>query len=116
MASWPSSLPQSPLAADHSEGFADTLVRTQMDAGPAKVRRRTTAASRPLTASFLLTKAQVDTLDIFYNLTLDGGTLPFDWILPRTGAAISCRFVQPPEPAQPQGGFWRVTCQLEILP
>jgi hypothetical protein len=116
VANWPSSLPPLPLAADYADTLPDTLARTQMDAGPAKVRRRTTAAVRPLTASFLFTKAQCATLQTFYEDTLAGGALAFDWILPRTGAAASLRFLAPPTFGSPSGKWWRVTCQLEVLP
>jgi len=116
VASWPATLPQLPLAADYSDALADTLVRTQMDVGPAKVRRRTTAGVRAMTASFVLDDTQVGTLVTFYDTTLDGGAQPFDWVLPRTGAAASCRFLQPPVFASPNNGRYRVTCQLEILP
>lgn len=116
MASWPASLPPTPLAAGYADTPPDNVLRTQMDAGPAKLRRRTTAAVRPLVAPLLLTSAQVATLDTFYSSTLEDGALAFDWTHPRTGAAISCRFLQPPAYGDPNGDLFFVTCQLEVLP
>ena len=40
---WPATLPQEILAEGYEEGLPDVLVRTKMDAGPDKVRRRATA-------------------------------------------------------------------------
>ncbi len=45
---WPPSLPQRPLAQGFSEQAPDTLIRTQMEAGPPKVRRRFTAGIRTM--------------------------------------------------------------------
>lgn len=116
MASWPATLPQLPLAADHAEAPPDIVLRTQMEVGPAKLRRRTTAGASPLTAGFILNETQVATLRTFYESTLSGGALPFDWLHPRTGAAISCRFLEPPGQSAPSAGFYHVICRLEVMP
>ncbi|QLH37711.1 MAG: hypothetical protein HWD60_00095 [Defluviicoccus sp.] len=42
---WPSSLPQKPLVDGFSETAPNLVVRSPMDVGPAKVRRRATAGS-----------------------------------------------------------------------
>ena len=43
MTAWPSSLPDHVLQQGHNESLANVTSRSQMDAGPAKVRRRFTA-------------------------------------------------------------------------
>ncbi len=45
MATWPATLP-APALSSLRETPPDNLIRTQMDKGPAKVRRRTTANVR----------------------------------------------------------------------
>jgi len=40
---WPPSLPQSPLGDSFAEQPPNLIVRSPMDVGPAKVRRRSTA-------------------------------------------------------------------------
>ena len=87
-----------------------------MDTGPAKLRQRTTAAVGSLMISYLLSKAQTATLDSFYETTLFGGTGNFDYVHPRTGVTVSCRFVNPPEYAPVNGNYFKVTLTLEIMP
>jgi hypothetical protein len=114
---WPLSLPQRPLAEGFHERAADTLVRTQMEAGPAKVRRRFTAGVRTMDLQLRLTGSQVETLDGFHDSTLAGGALAFDWVHPRTDLAIRCRFAEPPSYAPYAAGrLWTATLKLEILP
>lgn len=115
MATWPATLPSSPLADGFNEQPPNLAIRTDMDAGPAKVRRRFTAGVRPMTVMFLLTKAQVATLDEFYTSTLSGGTIRFDWTHPRTGSAVEFRFTAPPE-YRADSDLWQVTMSLEIMP
>lgn len=116
MANWPATLPQQVLLDGHSEGVPDTAIRTQMDAGPAKLRQRTTTAVRPIAAALLLTSAQVTTLDTFYVSTLSGGTLDFDWEHPRTKAAATFRFTAPPTYVPLGNGIWRTALALELMP
>lgn len=117
MVAWPiAPFPQLPLQAGYSESPPDTVIRSPMDAGPAKLRRRTTAGVRRLACALRLTTAQVATFDSFYVTSLQGGALPFDWVNPRTGAAESLRFVGPPAYGAPSGDLFPVTFKLEVLP
>lgn len=116
MPAWPETLPQSPLAEGYRETPANTALRTDMDTGPAKLRQRTTAAAATVNLSYLLSAAQVLTLDAFYAGTLQGGTLAFDFTHPVTGETVSCRFRQPPQRMALQGGYFRVSAELEVLP
>lgn len=114
---WPVSLPQRPLAQGFSERAPETVIRTPMEAGPPKVRRRFTAGVRQFGLQVRLTPDQVDTLDGFFETTLQGGALPFDWTQPRTGAAVTYRFAEPPSYApMPGGQLWTSTLRLEVLP
>lgn len=118
---WPPSLP-SPKVADLTETAVDVVVRTAMDAGLPKVRRRFTAAPRPISATLALTRAQVATLDTFFVDTLEGGALTFDWIDHRTGEDAVYRFTTKPQyrPLAPRQAaateIWRATLELEIIP
>jgi hypothetical protein len=116
-ASWPPGLPQLVAVEGYDEAPPDLTVRTQMDAGPAKVRRRFTAGVRALSLQLDLDSAQVETLDVFFDATLQGGALAFDWVHPRTQAAATLRFVRPPvyRPGASDAA-WQAVLQLEILP
>lgn len=114
---WPASLPQDVLVEGYDEAMPDLALRTEMDAGPAKVRRRFTAGVRTFKVGSAMTRAQVATLDTFFVTTVQGGALSFDWTHPRTQAAATFRFTRPPRTAPEAGGQrWRVELELEIMP
>jgi len=89
-----------------------------MDQGPAKKRRRFTANVRPIVAEFIMDKSQVDTFDTFYNDTLKGGSLRFDFTEPRSGTTKEFRFTgsEPPTITPLSGNLFRVSTKLEIMP
>lgn len=116
MAAWPAGLPQKPLADGFTESPVPNVVRSDMDVGPAKMRRRYTAAVRVYNMELLLTTSQVATLEAFYRTTL-AEVDPFDWTDHRTGAAASYRFRSPPSYSEAGApGYWRTTLDLEVLP
>jgi hypothetical protein len=117
MATWPSSLPCIPTLDSYAETFAETALRTSMEVGPAKVRRRISANVKPLSSAIdRLTSANVDTLETFYQTTLLGGTEEFDYVHVRTGATVSCRFVKPPKITARKPPGYRADLDLEIMP
>lgn len=93
MPSWPSSLPCFFLGATDTR--QDGAIRTPMDTGPAKARRRFSAVSRYLSAPVSLSATQRDTLDTFFADTLEEGTLTFDMDDPYDGASVTVRFTAP---------------------
>jgi hypothetical protein len=113
---WPSTLPQKPLVDGYGEDFPENTIRTEMEVGPAKLRRRSTAAPKKITISFLMTQIQVATFETFFNTTLSSGSLPFDWAHPRTGVTESFRFMKPPQIRPASGLLWKVALELEELP
>ena len=116
--SWPPSLPQYPEKGFSESGGVLTL-RTPMDAGPAKMRRRGKAPTN-LNLTYFMTTAQVETLEDFVNNSIRG-VRRFNLMHPRKqGTLVDVRIV-------PQGdtlytinyaapGHWRVQLTLEILP
>lgn len=113
---WPATLPQYPLQEGFKETAPNTVTRTEMDAGPAKLRRRFTAAPRPFTLNLDLTETQAETLDAFYLTTLEGGSLSFDWLHPRTKQTATFRFLSPPDYTPSGGLYWTATVNLELMP
>lgn len=117
---WPTinNFPQVPQKG-FSESVGMNIVRSNMDAGPAKQRRR---GMRPSTMdlSFIMTTAQTQTLQTFIQTDL-AGVKRFYFKHPRLGTTIETRIV-------PQGegeffrlqylapDYWTTSLKFEILP
>ena len=115
---WPGSLPV-PLLSGVSYASQPNIIRTQMDAGVAKTRRRFTAVPEDVLFALLLTRAQVQTLQDFVAITLKD-VLPFDWIEFRKSeaddvTAVTYRFKSRPKFTPLGGGYWRADIELELL-
>jgi hypothetical protein len=113
---WPGSLPQRALKNGYMEKPRKIALRTQMDAGTAKTRRRFTAGPAPIDVQFRMSSAQVDTVLGFYGDTLADGALPFDWLHPRTQVLATWRFLEEPSVSPIDGPWFAVSCKLEKLP
>lgn len=119
MAVWPAELPQDPDASTYAEAPQSQVIRSQMDAGPAKQRRRFSAATRSVTIRYLMSLAQTRIFEEWFEHELSGGALAFDWPPGRQLAAVGARIVgDPPYQLTPAGSglWWYVTLQLEVLP
>ena len=116
MPAWPGSLPTEPLVKGYQEGREDTKIRSPMDYGPAKVRRRTTAAVTKFVAGFILDDTDLATFETFYITTLNDGSLSFTWTHPRTGAAITVRFVKSYSIEAVGNSLYKAAAEMEILP
>ena len=116
MATWPDTLPDTPLLDGYSETRQQEFLRSEMDAGPAKQRRRFSAATYYFNVSYVLDESQLDDLNYFYTIDLYGGSLPFDWIHPRTGDEVQARFMSPISFSVLSGQYYKLNLELEVLP
>jgi len=120
MATWPSTLPGLELGAELSQQQA--FIRTPMDNGPAKQRRRFTAVSRYLSGTMVLTKTQKATLETFYQDDISYGADVFDYTDPvDNSTTVPARFVQAPSFTARIGSdsgvdWWTANISLELLP
>ncbi|MCK5020949.1 MAG: hypothetical protein KAS32_28300 [Candidatus Peribacteraceae bacterium] len=117
---WPPTLPQGDEAIgyDSIESFPDRLLFTPTIQGPGKLRPRYTSAPANVSFNMVLTEAQVATLETFYNTTLVGGSLQFEWLHPRTGIDKYFRF-QPgvvPTFQLLTPDKYRTTLHLQVMP
>lgn len=115
---WPVTLPQAPQKG-YSEQLGSNILRTPMDAGPAKQRLRGKSPNN-LSVSFLMNTSQVATLEDFVFNTLRS-VYRFGFKHPRTGNMVEVRII-------PQSGgtlytlvyvapgYYNISLQLEILP
>lgn len=116
MPTWPAELPQSPQVAGYSESPQSQVLRTQMDAGPAKTRRRFTAATRTIPVRYQLTAEQVAVFEAWFENVIAGGALPFDWPY-RAGVVTALVAGEPPYRLTPVAGpWWQLDMQLELQP
>jgi phage-related protein len=118
MATWPTadSFPQKPLIGGNTEAPPNTIIRTSMDVGPAKLRQRSTAGSGTYHFNFHMTDANIIALRTFYITTCHGGADSFEWVDPRTSATEDWRFLGQPSWVQIKNNLYHVSVDLEQLP
>ena len=114
--SWPGTLPEELFVSGYGQAFPDITIKSNVDAGPAKVRRRFTAGVSPVTGTMIMTAAQLTTFDTFFNTTLLGGSLRFSWTKPPAhSVACEMRFTEVPSWTKVEGDY-EVSLSLEVLP
>lgn len=118
MATWPTadSFPQTPLMDGNTETPPNTILRTQMDVGPTKLRQRSTAGCRSYHFNFHMTGTNITALDTFYITTCHGGADSFEWTDPRTSTTEDWRFLGPPSWVELKNDLYLVSVDLEQLP
>lgn len=113
---WPAQLQQRVNVNSFGVELGDTLLRSQMDIGPDKVRSRFTSGVDKYTWSVNLDYDDYSVLTVFFKTTLSNGALPFELEDPMTGITAAFRFTKPPS-IRPLGGrTFTVEAQLEKLP
>lgn len=111
---WPSSLPQV-LRLDGQKGRRKSnVIRTEMDAGPIKARRRYTVTEKLFEGSVILTEEQRETLENWYKNDLGDGTLRFVMKDPQTLVPAEFRFTEDYD-EDSLDGLWQITMKLEKL-
>lgn len=115
MVAWPTDRQFCPLKGSFQESPPENAIRSSMDKGPDKVRRRTTANVRNIAFRLYLSPDNVQVLDNFFENLTFSGAIEFDYNHPRTGQAVKARFVQPPSYSDRSTGY-DVSVSLEILP
>lgn len=113
MADWSTTIcPQSLLMDGFNETYPDTVLRTNMDVGPAKIRNRISYNTTPISGSMILTSSQATSFDTFYT---NNKALEFGWVNPRTGSTCQMRFASVPK-LERVDAYYRLILQLEIMP
>jgi hypothetical protein len=116
---WHTSLPQSPLVDGFSTSKGKTVASWQPDTGPPLVRVRWSFGIRPMHMAFMMSIAQKDIFNTFYDVTLVRGSLPFRIKDPSLGVTVRALFhpEEAPSFVSPDGGrkWWRVECSLLVI-
>lgn len=116
---WPVTLPQTPLAGSFSDSVGFNYIRSPMDAGPAKIRKRSNRAT-PMSMSFMMTEAQLGYLETFVTSTI-AGVARFYFDHPVTGTTMEVRIVPSSDGtlysiSQSTPTLYTVSMQMERLP
>lgn len=116
---YPSTLPKAAPVSGRPESGA---IRTKMDVGPAKVRRRSTATAKPMQFMMRISGAKFDTFKTFFHTTALEGTLAFDMADPWDDTTQEWRFVGTYDwwlvsgASDPDDRIYEITVQMEKLP
>ena len=111
---WPSSLPQA-LRLDGLQGQPKTnVIRTTMDAGPQKQRRRYTVSTKDFNGTILITEAERRIFENFYKNTIADGSLRFLMKDPQTLQFQEFRFREIYR-EENINGLWKITMPLEKM-
>ena len=115
MATWP--LPTVKPTGTFNYAPIDQTIRTDMEVGATRVRRRTKARNDELTTSWLMTDDQVSTFRDWFDNDIDGGASWFTTSLPigsTTYTSVSARFKGPFTFDHVGGTYWKINGTLEI--
>lgn len=115
MAAWPSSLPV-PSSEGYSLAFGDQTIRTDMEAGYSRQRRRTSQRVDTLQVAWLFTPAQMNAFRTWFDGDNEGGAVWFTGLKVDVGdgvAVYTARFSGPPS-AVFVAPYWRVNATLDI--
>jgi hypothetical protein len=121
MVSWPSTLPAYVSQSSFAETIQDPVIRTDMDAGPMKMRLRFTAVPEKYSISMELTKEERAIFIAFYKDDLNYGVDEFIWYHPvdvdEFGARVACycRFTSVYQFA-PNDHEFTMSIDMEVLP
>ena len=118
MATWPATLP-SPAKASYSINMQDQTVRTDMEAGNPRVRRRTAARIDLIDISWIFTDAEMATFRAWYENSSTGisggaGWFDIDLAVGNTGIdPVEARFTRTFVARLQPGLNWSVEAQIE---
>lgn len=117
MVDWPAPLPQAFTLDSYQSARASVVLRSQPEAGPAIVRRRFSAGVVLFSGDMVMSRAQRDAFVTFFDDTVLGGALPFQFPAQDGSDNIwTCRFTAEPQERWISGTHWRVSMAMELLP
>lgn len=114
---YPATLPDAPLRSGYNQKQQSNVVRSSVDVGEAKVRRRYTDPIYNENWQMILTPVQIPIFNSWFNTDLQSGVLRFTFNDPVTDTASEYRFLDMPA-FSPYGkhGSFSVSFTVEKLP
>ena len=111
---WPALLPSGLLEDGFGKRPQSNVVRTAMDAGPKKARRRYTARTVRCSGKQIFDLAELMVFEQFYHNVIADGVLRFNFADPVTGEVAEFRFTEDYSVGTVDG-LYEVSMQLERL-
>jgi len=111
---YPEILPAELLADGFSKQPQSNVIRTAMDAGPKKARRRYTARTVKYSGKQIFDLSELMVFEQFYQNVLFDGVLRFNFRDPITGETAEFRFIEN-YIVNPIDGLYEVHMSLERL-
>lgn len=119
---YPIDLPQRPETDNFSRtiGHSDVIV-SDMDTGPSKRRRRSQANPIPYQMNIVVDIHQLEVFEDWYENTLKGGIMTFEWADPIKQTPAYFQFTNPTErptatPYNNAGNLFTIQLNLSMLP
>ena len=113
---WPAGLQQKVNQQGFEKAIGSTKIRTEVDVGPAKVRRRYTRGVDNYRVTMNIDRSDIPDFEEFYDIDLNGGVLPFDFENPITGTTQEFRMVDDPRIVNIGGNAFQISMLWEKLP
>ncbi len=118
---WPTSLPQKPLVDGYSRDVPNNLIRSSMDTGSDKVRKRGAGKPQVIKATYAMTAAQRNTLEDFICKSIAYGAICFNLPHPETGKLVRARLKAASDGVctfspYKDTRWWQTTLTFEIWP
>lgn len=79
---WPASLEQKLQVQGFQQTLGNTVIKSETEIGLPKERRRFTKGIDRIGATIIINRTDIATFDNFYNTTLNGGILTFEFTDP----------------------------------
>jgi len=111
---WPEELPSGLLEAGFTKQPQNNVIRTKMDAGPQKARRRYTARTVKYMGKQIFDAVELAVFEQFFQTVLADGVLRFNFTDPQKLDVAEFRFAETYNGAS-MDGLWEVAVTLERL-
>ena len=112
---WPTTLQQYVNTDSFSYQKGSTTLKSDVDVGPSKIRRRFTKSVDTMSASIWLTADEYTTFETFYNTEVAGGATAFNFNHPITNATLLVRFANEPNYRPLSGTRFVLSFSLEVI-
>lgn len=105
---WPAFMP--PCPKSWSEQYVDNVIRSTIETGAPKRRRRTTLSRKTVNTSFTIEHEHYDDFIRFFHITLWDGVKPFKFKNPMTNQEDVFWFTAPPSITASNKVVFSVSC------